>query len=550
MDEFNYLQFLNDDNDLLAAEELLADDFPTFAVSFNQMVADLSPNIAAVPHGPESTGTKTKTTTTTTQQDEAADVSRFPVVSNEDIEELKSVAANKNTSRSTKQRTNVFNSWCSSRHLDINIETMAPEELDKVLSKFYAEVKKKDGDDYEPESLKIMQSSIERYLKEKGYPVSIVRSREFHNSQEILNAKAISLRQQGRGKRPNKSQPLTPDEESALWEKGQLGDFNGKVLTNVNFKNLTEQLGLRGRQEHYDAYVEDLVVRQREDGSEVVEFRAGPTKTRNGGLVIRRRTTPQVICSTDGGEHDPVRLFKLWLSKRPEGMKDNGPLYLSIINRPKSKDVWYTKIRMGQNTIGTIMKSMASCLLTNKKITNHSMRKTLVAKLKKSGQPRHVICEITGHSRESSLDDYDEIDENQRKELSHIISGFSKAASSQNCASESSKVSQNTANGSASNQAIAVKQRVPLSSIPHIQQQSQMYQAMGFNPVFHPAGFPGFQPCFASQYTAAFASSSAPVPAQNYSGCTFNFSYSKEAQKSPKPQKKRRAYIIESDDED
>ena len=102
--------------------------------------------------------------------------------------------------------------------------------------------------------------------------MSIVRLREFRNSQEILNAKAIFLRQQGRGKRPHNSQPLTLDEESALWEKGQLGDFNGKVLTNVNFKNLTEQLGLRGRQEHYDAYVEDLVVRQREDRSEVVEF--------------------------------------------------------------------------------------------------------------------------------------------------------------------------------------------------------------------------------------------------------------------------------------
>ena len=52
-------------------------------------------------------------------------------------------------------------------------ETMASEELEKVLSKFYAEVKKTDGDD-EPESLKIMQSSTERYLKENVYPVSIV----------------------------------------------------------------------------------------------------------------------------------------------------------------------------------------------------------------------------------------------------------------------------------------------------------------------------------------------------------------------------------------
>ena len=196
------------------------------------------------------------------------------------------------------------------------------------------------------------------------------------------------------GKRSNKAQPLKPEEESVLWEKGQLGEFDGKVLLNANFKNLTEQLGLQGRQEHCDAYVDDLIIRQQEDGTKVVEFREGPTKTRSGGLTIRRRT-PQVMYTTDGGKTDPVRFFKLWLSKRPEGIEDTGPLYLSIINRPKSTNVWYTKIRMGKNTIGNIMKSMASCLKTNKKLTNQSMRKTLVSKLKKAGKPCNVICEIT-----------------------------------------------------------------------------------------------------------------------------------------------------------
>ena len=175
---------------------------------------------------------------------------------------------------------NVFTSWCSSRHLDTNIDTMAPEELNKVLGKFYAEVKKKDGDDYEPESLKIMQSSIERYL----HVVSIVRSREFHNSQEILNAKAISLRQQGRGKRPNKSQPNTRRRVSPMG-KGSAWRLQWQSLDQCQLQKFDEQLGLRGRQEHYDAYVEDFFVRKREDGSEVVEFREGLTKTRNGALV-------------------------------------------------------------------------------------------------------------------------------------------------------------------------------------------------------------------------------------------------------------------------
>ena len=49
--------------------------------------------------------------------------------------------------------------------------------------------KKRDGDDYQTESLFIMQSAIERYLKEKNYPLSIAWSREFHNSQEILHVK-------------------------------------------------------------------------------------------------------------------------------------------------------------------------------------------------------------------------------------------------------------------------------------------------------------------------------------------------------------------------
>jgi hypothetical protein len=281
MDEFNYLQFLNDDDELLQAEDqLLGESFPTFSVHFDDYFGNFSSTSAQAPCDPESSKTETNENHTTTNPEPTreVDVSRFPVLSSDEIQELKSVAVNKNTSRSTKQWMNVFRSWCQSRHLEnVNIETMAPEELDKVLAKFYAEVKKRDGHDYEPESLKIMQSAIERYLKERNYPLSIVRSREFHNSQEILNAKAISLRQQGKGKRPNKAQPLTPEEESALWEKGQLGDFNGKVLTNANFKNLTEQLGLRGRQEHYDAYVEDLVIRQQEDGTEVVEFREGIT---------------------------------------------------------------------------------------------------------------------------------------------------------------------------------------------------------------------------------------------------------------------------------
>ena len=118
--------------------------------------------------------------------------------------------------------------------------------LDELLGKFYAEIKKEDGEDYEPESQKIMQCVLDICLKENGYEIGIVRGREFQKLQDILNVRTISLRLQGKGTRIHKGQPMTPVEERSLWEKRQLGDFNARVLTNTNFKNLAEQLGLRG----------------------------------------------------------------------------------------------------------------------------------------------------------------------------------------------------------------------------------------------------------------------------------------------------------------
>ena len=61
---------------------------------------------------------------------------------------------------------------------------------------------------------------------------------------------------------------------------------------------------------------------------------------------------------------------------------------------------------------------------------NHeSTRKTVVAKLKEAGQPRHKIIQVTGHPRELFLVDYDETTENESKQLSYTASGYSASAS-------------------------------------------------------------------------------------------------------------------------
>ena len=103
----------------------------------------------------------------------------------------------------------------------------------KYSSRFFACVCKQDGTDYEPGSLKVMQPALDRHLKEKGYSFSIIKDREFFNSRKVLEGKARELRNEGKGKLPNKSRSPTREEEEALWESGQLGNSSPRSLLNT-----------------------------------------------------------------------------------------------------------------------------------------------------------------------------------------------------------------------------------------------------------------------------------------------------------------------------
>ena len=69
-------------------------------------------------------------------------------------------------------------------------------------------------------------------------------------------------------------------------------NHNGVALTNVNFENLSNTMGLRGRQDHYHAYVEDFTISQMANGSKVMEFKENPTKQDKEVLGMRLAVLP------------------------------------------------------------------------------------------------------------------------------------------------------------------------------------------------------------------------------------------------------------------
>ena len=116
----------------------------------------------------------------------------------------------------------VWKNWCVDNETTDEIENYEPAELNTLLEHFFAKVNNKKGEDYEPESLKVMMASLDRHLENKGCTRSIVRDWEFSSSKEVLEDKAKHLRLAGRGKRPNKARQVSEEEEEILWKSGKL----------------------------------------------------------------------------------------------------------------------------------------------------------------------------------------------------------------------------------------------------------------------------------------------------------------------------------------
>lgn len=87
-----------------------------------------------------------------------------------------------------------FERWLQEMFQDCRpIEEIPSPELDTYLTQYYSSAKTQSGLDFSRKSLLRMRNSLERYLKDQGYPASIVHSPVFAPSLRALKARLRSL---------------------------------------------------------------------------------------------------------------------------------------------------------------------------------------------------------------------------------------------------------------------------------------------------------------------------------------------------------------------
>ena len=285
---------------------------------------------------------------------EQSDVSsRFAEIDEEHLAKFISEQKNPSTHRKTKQHVALFIKFLETKEEKRLPYGIPPRELDNYLAMFFLSVRKETSVDgcreYEPCTLKGMQSSIERYLKENNYEEEITKSCKFFTSREALASKYKSLKSMGKGNRPCRKRAPTENELNEMWDKRALGCNSPRTLQHTVWWIMCTRFGKRANKENYDMRWGDVEVRENEDGRQYLINKERSTKTRQGDNISDIKNEIKVFEDKEKPEYCPVQIFNKYENRRPADMclpESNFYLQPKAYSSPETMEkdpTWYKK---------------------------------------------------------------------------------------------------------------------------------------------------------------------------------------------------------------
>ena len=269
---------------------------------------------------------------------------------------------NKNTQRKTDTDIRILISYLKSVSENRSPETISPMELDKHLSTFFDIVKKHDGNDYEPASLRGMLCSIERYLKMKNYPASVTRDFVFASTRRALKAKQQTLRESGKTtKKPPECGVMTFEKVKQLYGAREMGPYTPMSVINSLCFTFIVHFHLRKAIDHKNLLWGDVKLMTDKNGREFLAYEprcVGKPKVLNIDSENSFRLC--VWSKSENVEKDPIKIYKLYAEKRPSEMNtDNAPFYLGITTLyPSAMQPWYRTCAMGVNKLSDLVRML------------------------------------------------------------------------------------------------------------------------------------------------------------------------------------------------
>ena len=331
----------------------------------------------------------------------------------DDVEANLLLLENHNVPASTKaqmlQHVSRFRQFLQQKNLSTEFETIPNVMLNKYLTYFYSELRKRDGNYYSPPSLICIRASIQRHFNFLGKTVNILSDTEFGRANRMLKAMVGKYLRS-----PNRSLPeekFPPIEEVDMKKLRAYFDRKTPLVVLEEFAfNCMYFLGLRGRETLRELDKESFsAVELDSEGRRffrlVGNFNSKNCKGSTSAKEFENARKTRVYECKDRPEECPVECYLLFVSKLPEHFSSG--LFPKPSVRPKSTNDWFCeKLPVGKNFLGELMSKLSQKADLSKRYTNHCVRVTTVSVLKEQGYTNDDICHVTGHKNPASVQRY------------------------------------------------------------------------------------------------------------------------------------------------
>ena len=128
----------------------------------------------------------------------AAGRSRFASLNDEEFDDLLNRKDSENTQTATKKAATVFREYLSAKNRPKDFEIFEKDELGNVLSRFYVEAQRSDGNHYKTSSLNCVRAGLNRHLKQNYYlgsgTIDIIRDKDFVAANMAFRAAILKLK--------------------------------------------------------------------------------------------------------------------------------------------------------------------------------------------------------------------------------------------------------------------------------------------------------------------------------------------------------------------
>ena len=79
----------------------------------------------------------------------------------DDVSFFQDASSSLETKKSTNNWVRTFQAWAKERNQSSDISSYPPADLNKILEVFYVELRKRNGDTYEPDCLRVMIAALD-----------------------------------------------------------------------------------------------------------------------------------------------------------------------------------------------------------------------------------------------------------------------------------------------------------------------------------------------------------------------------------------------------